>query len=39
MLTFKKGKIVDAEANNTKALNEILDSDRARFIGEFADWI
>ena len=36
-LTFKKGKIVDARANNTKALNEILDSDRgARFIGEFA---
>ena len=36
-LTFKKGKIVDAKANNTKALNEILDSDRgARFIGEFA---
>ena len=36
-LTFKKGKIVKATANNTKAINKILDSDPgARFIGEFA---
>ncbi|MEY2880730.1 MAG: hypothetical protein RLZZ15_3110 [Verrucomicrobiota bacterium] len=36
-LTFAKGRIVDASANNTKRLNEILDSDPgARYIGEFA---
>lgn len=36
-LKFEKGKIVHAESNNTKRLNEILDSDEgARFIGEFA---
>jgi aminopeptidase len=36
-LTFKDGKIVEATANNTKRLNEILDSDEgARYIGEFA---
>jgi aminopeptidase len=36
-LVFKKGRIVEATANNTKRLNEILDSDPgARFIGEFA---
>lgn len=36
-LTFKKGKIIKATANNTTALNEILDSDDgARYIGEFA---
>jgi len=36
-LGFKRGKIVEATANNTKRLNEILDSDAgARFIGEFA---
>jgi aminopeptidase len=36
-LVFKKGKIVKATANNTKRLNEILDSDDgARYIGEFA---
>jgi len=36
-LEFKKGKIVKATANNTKALNDILDSDEgARYIGEFA---
>jgi len=36
-LTFKDGKIVDASANNTKKLNEILDSDAgARYVGEFA---
>ena len=36
-LKFKKGKIVEATANNTQRLNEILDSDAgARYIGEFA---
>ncbi len=36
-LTFEKGKIVKATANNTKAINKILDSDPgARYIGEFA---
>jgi aminopeptidase len=36
-LGFKKGKIVEATANNPKRLNEILDSDDgARYIGEFA---
>jgi len=36
-LVFRKGKIVEATANNTKRLNEILDTDGgARFIGEFA---
>ena len=36
-LRFKNGKIVHAESNNTKRLNEILDSDEgARYIGEFA---
>lgn len=36
-LAFKKGKIVEATSNNTKRLNEILDSDPgARYIGEFA---
>ena len=36
-LEFSKGKIVKASANNTKALNEILDTDAgARFIGEFS---
>ena len=36
-LEFKKGKIVKATANNTKRLNEILDTDRgARYIGEFS---
>jgi aminopeptidase len=36
-LTFSKGRIVEATANNTRRLNEILDSDPgARFIGEFA---
>lgn len=34
---FEKGKIVEATANNTEKLNEILDSDAgARYIGEFA---
>lgn len=36
-LGFSKGRIVEATSNNTKRLNEILDSDAgARFIGEFA---
>jgi aminopeptidase len=36
-LVFKKGKIVEATSNNTKRLNEILDSDEgSRYIGEFA---
>lgn len=36
-LEFSKGKIVKATSNNTKRLNEILDSDDGgRFIGEFA---
>jgi aminopeptidase len=36
-LGFKAGRIVEATANNTQRLNEILDSDAgARYIGEFA---
>jgi aminopeptidase len=36
-LVFRKGRIVEATANNTKRLNEILDSDPgARYVGEFA---
>lgn len=36
-LEFSKGKIVNATANNTAAINKIFDSDPgARFIGEFA---
>ncbi|MFT5465528.1 MAG: aminopeptidase [Verrucomicrobiales bacterium] len=36
-LEFEKGKIVNATANNTKAINRILDSDAgSRYIGEFA---
>ncbi len=36
-LEFKKGKIIKATANNTKAINAILDTDEgARYIGEFA---
>ena len=36
-LEFKNGKIVKATANNTKAINKILDTDAgARYIGEFA---
>lgn len=35
--TFKDGKIVKAESNDTARLNEILDADEgARYIGEFA---
>ncbi len=36
-LEFKDGKIVNATANNTKKLNEILDTDPgARYVGEFS---
>jgi aminopeptidase len=36
-LVFKQGKVVEATSNNTKKLNQILDSDPgARYIGEFA---
>jgi len=36
-LEFKNGKVVDATANNTKKLNEILDTDAgARYVGEFS---
>ena len=36
-LKFEKGKIVQAEANDSKRLNQILDSDEgARYVGEFA---
>lgn len=36
-LEFKDGKIVDATANNTKRLNEILNTDPgARYVGEFS---
>jgi aminopeptidase len=36
-LEFSKGKIIKATANNTEAINRILDSDEgARYIGEFA---
>lgn len=37
VLEFEKGKIVNAKANNTAAINHILDSDEgARYVGEFA---
>jgi aminopeptidase len=36
-LVFKQGRIVEATSNNTKRLNEILDTDAgSRYIGEFA---
>ena len=36
-LEFKDGRIIKATANNTKRLNEILDTDAgARYVGEFA---
>ena len=36
-LELKAGKIVNATANNTKRLNEILDTDAgARYVGEFS---
>ncbi len=37
VFTFEDGKIVEATANDTKRLNEVLDTDEgARYIGEFA---
>ncbi|WP_026693627.1 aminopeptidase [Peribacillus kribbensis] len=36
-LTFKDGKIVEAESNDTERINKIFDTDEgARFVGEFA---
>ncbi len=36
-LEFRQGKVVKAAANNTKRLNEILDTDAgARYVGEFS---
>jgi aminopeptidase len=36
-LEFKDGKIINATSNNTKRLNEILDTDAgARYVGEFS---
>jgi aminopeptidase len=36
-LEFREGKIVSASANNSKRLNEILDTDAgARYVGEFS---
>lgn len=36
-LEFREGKVVQAEANNSKRLNEILNTDRgARYVGEFS---
>jgi aminopeptidase len=36
-LEFKDGRIIKAGANNTKRLNEILDTDAgARYVGEFS---
>ncbi|RTE05790.1 aminopeptidase [Paenibacillus whitsoniae] len=37
VLTFENGRIIEATSNDTKKLNEILDTDEgARYIGEFA---
>ena len=37
ILEFKDGKVVDATSNNTRRLNEILDTDAgARYTGEFS---
>jgi len=37
MFEFKDGKIIDAKANDTAKINEVLDIDEgARYIGEFA---
>lgn len=37
VLEFKDGKIINATANNTQKINEILDTDEgARYVGEFA---
>ena len=36
-LVFKAGRIIEATGSDTKALNEVLDSDEgARYVGEFA---
>lgn len=36
-LEFEKGKVINATSNNTKRLNEILDTDAgARYVGEFS---
>jgi len=36
-LEFKDGKIIKAESNNTKRINEIFDTDEgARYVGEFS---
>ncbi len=36
-LVFEKGKIIEATASDTKALNDILDTDEgARYVGEFS---
>jgi aminopeptidase len=36
-LEFKDGKIVDAKSSNSRAMNEIFDTDEgARYVGEFA---
>lgn len=36
-LTFKNGKIVEAEANDNERINKVLDTDEgARYVGEFA---
>ena len=36
-LSFKDGKVIDASANHSKELNDILDTDDgSRFVGEFA---
>ena len=36
-LVFKEGKVVEASANNTRRINEILDTDAgARYTGEFS---
>src|SRR5258706_940732 len=36
-LEFKEGKVVNASGNNTKKLNEVLDTDAgARYVGEFS---
>lgn len=36
-LTFKGGKIVDAQASDTERINQVFDTDEgARFVGEFA---
>ncbi|MCQ6278399.1 aminopeptidase [Bacillus sp. EB600] len=36
-LTFKNGKIIEAQANNTERINRVFDTDEgARYVGEFA---